>query len=797
MKSTENLRHVFCFFWAHPSFLFSHNIIFLKRHASTPHLYSVATSPLHTMSTPRKILIIGSGISGLAAARELKHRGYDVLVVEARGRVGGRLKGEPLLLKDGKHDVDLGGALIHGIEDNPVYKVTTQMGVPLHEVSDYCLLLNENGWPFDPKEDEKLSTLYNECLDEAFRRVEEDKTSKENFGVLFDRVCRERGVKNTHPLLKWHQANLELPTGADFHQLGYTWNDDEAYGFEGAHAAVEPSWNYIMSELADGLDIMYDAPVRKVQVVLPSGESPKSFLDTPAVPQLDEKDEEESDQSPVKILTRTEWRKAPKMKTSAKTPQRQSRRIRGDDATVRRSSRANKGVIQKLTIGHDTGVFSYDDPDAKPLTPRKKRKQPADSAGGCRIQVTLKNGKILEADAVVCTLPLGILKLSPTSPEHVQFAPPLPLAKQQAIQELGCGLLNKCAISFSHVFWPDSEFLGLAKNEHSYLVLNATKYTGKPILIFMYGGSFAKEVEAWTDSDIVEDCLDVLRRIVGKEIPQPVDYCTTRWGKEQYSRMSFTYIPPGVDGTAQLQAAGEAIYDPEMPGKPLIMFAGEHTTPYFPSTMHGAFLSGIREAYRFDMEFETNHMIYDFTFPVRRTYRGSTCITNRVKATSGASAAKKSEIRSRRRRFANMALRKDPSKRFSTEANKVQTETPQRSAPDAKTPDSVSRRSSRSVYVKKTPELTDSNDGKGSPAEISEARQALLIALENRSLMRALDSYGRDVDFACKNVLPVHGSSRSGKASLVKQSWINSAKKAKKVTPVALKGWEVSATTTT
>lgn len=59
----------------------------------------------------RKVIVIGAGMSGLACARELQHRGHQVLVVEAHSRVGGRLKAPS--------DVDLGGALIHGVEGNP------------------------------------------------------------------------------------------------------------------------------------------------------------------------------------------------------------------------------------------------------------------------------------------------------------------------------------------------------------------------------------------------------------------------------------------------------------------------------------------------------------------------------------------------------------------------------------------------------------------------------------------------------------------------------------------------------
>jgi len=42
-------------------------------------------------STGRSVVIVGAGFAGLAAAYELLSAGYDVSIVEARGRVGGRV----------------------------------------------------------------------------------------------------------------------------------------------------------------------------------------------------------------------------------------------------------------------------------------------------------------------------------------------------------------------------------------------------------------------------------------------------------------------------------------------------------------------------------------------------------------------------------------------------------------------------------------------------------------------------------------------------------------------------------
>ena len=59
------------------------------------------------------VIVIGAGVAGLAAARELVHAGRQVMVLEARGRIGGRIH----TVHDSQTPVpvELGAEFVHGV----------------------------------------------------------------------------------------------------------------------------------------------------------------------------------------------------------------------------------------------------------------------------------------------------------------------------------------------------------------------------------------------------------------------------------------------------------------------------------------------------------------------------------------------------------------------------------------------------------------------------------------------------------------------------------------------------------
>ena len=73
----------------------------------------------------REVLVIGAGIAGLTAARDLAVNGYDVAILEARERIGGRIWTSHQL----GLPADLGASWIHGFEDNPIARLARRHAI--------------------------------------------------------------------------------------------------------------------------------------------------------------------------------------------------------------------------------------------------------------------------------------------------------------------------------------------------------------------------------------------------------------------------------------------------------------------------------------------------------------------------------------------------------------------------------------------------------------------------------------------------------------------------------------------
>src|SRR5688572_28880357 len=116
----------------------------------------------------KRVVVIGAGFAGLACAHELKAAGYDVTVLEARNRVGGRVLSFSDLVP-GKN-VEGGGELIGS--NHPTWMgYKEKFNLDFLDVSewddDYPIILN--GKTLTPEESEQL---YEE-MDAALAKLNE------------------------------------------------------------------------------------------------------------------------------------------------------------------------------------------------------------------------------------------------------------------------------------------------------------------------------------------------------------------------------------------------------------------------------------------------------------------------------------------------------------------------------------------------------------------------------------------------------------------------------------------------
>ena len=108
-----------------------------------------------------RVVIIGAGIAGLAAAQQLKSFGMDVVVVEARDRVGGRIA----TFRKGPYIADLGAMVVTGLGGNPITVLSKQVNMELSKISQKCPLYESNGNTVPKDKDDMVEREFNRLLE--------------------------------------------------------------------------------------------------------------------------------------------------------------------------------------------------------------------------------------------------------------------------------------------------------------------------------------------------------------------------------------------------------------------------------------------------------------------------------------------------------------------------------------------------------------------------------------------------------------------------------------------------------
>ena len=197
------------------------------------------------------------------------------------------------------------------------------------------------------------------------------------------------------------------------------------------------------------------------------------------------------------------------------------------------------------------------------------------------------NENSIEADYVIVSVPLGVLKNN-----SIAFKPSLPESKLSAIENIQMGNVNKFLFIWDTPFWDTNiQYIGYTpetKGKFNYF-MNMLKFlpTTNGLMTFAFG-DYATVTETMTDAQIKNEVMAQLKTIYGNSIPNPTNMLRTKWGQNINTFGAYSFA---TNGTTSADFETMAI---EINNK--LFFAGEHTERDYRASVHGAYLSGIREA---------------------------------------------------------------------------------------------------------------------------------------------------------------------------------------------------------
>lgn len=139
-------------------------------------------------------MIIGAGLSGYAAAAKLLENGVnDIIILEAEGRVGGRIHSIPY--RDGR--IDMGAQWVHGQGLNSIYEMINghfDFGDTGFDDA-YKYFHQSNGEAVIQSHCETLSSVAEEILYESFDEMSEFNHSiGDFFAMKYSRALRDRSM---------------------------------------------------------------------------------------------------------------------------------------------------------------------------------------------------------------------------------------------------------------------------------------------------------------------------------------------------------------------------------------------------------------------------------------------------------------------------------------------------------------------------------------------------------------------------------------------------------------------------
>lgn len=222
--------------------------------------------PKHSKSS---VIVIGSGPSGLAAAHHLKNLGFKVTVLEAKGRIGGRIWDDTLL---GGICVGKGAQIVTGVINNLITIMCEQAGIQMRIIGEKCDLYEANGSLASIEYDQRVDFHFNAMLDsiaEWRKGQTEDSSLYDKLMEMHNSFSEETGYvfsEEEERLLQFHISNLEYACGTNLKNVSALhWDQNEQFPqLAGHHTLLPCGYSYLMNLFAEGLDIHFNCEVSNV-----------------------------------------------------------------------------------------------------------------------------------------------------------------------------------------------------------------------------------------------------------------------------------------------------------------------------------------------------------------------------------------------------------------------------------------------------------------------------------------------------------------------------------------------------
>ena len=206
-----------------------------------------------------RVIVIGAGMAGVSAGHDLTMNGAEVVVLEARNRVGGRVHTDSTW----GLPVEMGAAWVHALKSNPLVPLAQQAQLKLIP-SDY------DDESFRDTKTGRPSPSAERSSNQLFRLLSQLENSWPNPGTSVASWLRQHGLPANRFSTWAVETGVVQEYGLDASRLGAR-APTEGGDFLGGDAFVSGGYQRIPELLADGLDVRLNSPVANVDASQSNG----------------------------------------------------------------------------------------------------------------------------------------------------------------------------------------------------------------------------------------------------------------------------------------------------------------------------------------------------------------------------------------------------------------------------------------------------------------------------------------------------------------------------------------------